>query len=483
MTERFRITGEWFLPTNTENRIHGILSFDPIEGTELELYGSLSGDKFLPEFINQDIILGITSNSEQITLFSCNMIKSDGANLVVEGESGKPSTTYYIEYLLKGLHAHNSNELIFDKISSELFNLGEWIGISGFDQINNFFQDTTKKDIISVEYILPKNIEFKINKNTKGQFSFRAKQSDHTRYQKTVTVSQSVEFQVLSDNEKSMTELLKDLYTFQNFLSLALYKSTYPLSITLSGEKHKRDNGNGEFYRKAIKLYLSSRNFKSNEKAKSDMEMIFSYWKIKSDFSSIIYNWYSKYELLEPALDLVFEQFYNGNIFSINTFLNLAQSAETFHARIHKQQTKIPREQFKQMKKHILKITPNEYHSWLNEQFNFGNNLNLHSRLTELADKYSNNILDRILGEKHKFVSDVKNSRNYYTHYSTDVQKRALKGAELYYLSEKLKILLVCSFLMEVGFDRDKLSQSLDLIKWRLFNHLANWKDDEKIKA
>lgn len=479
MTESFKITGEWFIPTNTENRIPGILLFDPNEGTELELFGSLSGDKFFPEFINQEIILGITSNREQITLFSCKMMQFKSATKIVEKESVKTSATYYIEYILKGLHAQSSKELIFDKISSELFNLGEWIGISGFDQINNFFQDTTKKDIISIEYKLPENIEFQINDNTKGKFIFRAKHSDPVRYKKAVTISQSVEFQVISNNEKSMNELLKDLFTFQGFLSLALYKSTYPLSITLSGEKHKRDCGNGKFYRKAIELNLSFRNFKSNEKPKSDEEMIFSYLEIKSDFSSIINNWYSKYELFEPAFDLVLDQFYNGNSFSVNTFLNLAQSAETFHARVHNH-TKIPRDQYKKMKEDILKVSHNEYHTWLNEQFNFGNNLNLHSRLKELAEKYSNSILDRILGEKSQFVLDVKNSRNYYTHYSKEGQKKALKDAELFYLSEKLKILLVCSFLIEVGFDKDKLSKSLDSVKWRYFNHLANWRDDKK---
>jgi hypothetical protein len=119
----------------------------------------------------------------------------------------------------------------------------------------------------------------------------------------------------------------------------------------------------------------------------------------------------------------------------------------------------------------------------LNDQFNFGNNLNLHSRLTELTEKYSNNILDKILGDKNQFVLNVKNSRNYYTHYSKDGVKKALKGSELFYLSERLKILLVCSFLEEVGFDKNNLSTFLNDIKFRLFNPLSNWRDDEKKKA
>ena len=89
--------------------------------------------------------------------------------------------------------------------------------------------------------------------------------------------------------------------------------------------------------------------------------MIFDYQRIKDDFPNLIKNWFSKYELLEPAFDLVFEQFYLGNRFTVNTFLNLAQSAETFHARIHNH-TRIPKTEYKLMKKEILKVAPTKYH-------------------------------------------------------------------------------------------------------------------------
>jgi hypothetical protein len=150
--------------------------------------------------------------------------------------------------------------------------------------------------------------------------------------------------------------------------------------------------------------------------------MLFDFSRIKGDFYAIIKNWYEKYETFKPAFNLVFEQFYNDKFFSENTFLNLAQSAETFHSRVH-DSTKMPKEDFKKMKEEILNLCPPEYHSWLNQQFNFGNSLNLHDRLTELTQKYSNPVLDIILGDKKKFVMDVKYSRNFYTHYSSKLEK------------------------------------------------------------
>ena len=57
----------------------------------------------------------------------------------------------------------------------------------------------------------------------------------------------------------------------------------------------------------------------------------------------------------------------------------------------------------------------------------------------KLTEKYSNKILDKILGDKVQFVLNVKNSRNYYTHYSNDGEKKALKGGQLFLFIRKAK--------------------------------------------
>lgn len=168
-------------------------------------------------------------------------------------------------------------------------------------------------------------------------------------------------------------------------------------------------------------------------------------------------------------------------MFTVNSFLNLAQSAETFHATIH-DHTKLSGEDYKKMREEILAVAHPNYHPWLNDQFDFGNKLNLHSRLKELTVIYSNQILDSILGDIEQFIKNVKDSRNYYTHYSKKDEKKALKGKQLYNLSERLQLLLVCSFLIEVGINKTNLSACLEKIKWIHFNHLVNWRVDKEEK-
>jgi len=469
MTEKFEMTGEWYLPNSAIKRAHGTLTYDPQDGLKLGLYGSLEDFPLFQTLSNYEVILGLTSNSKQVTLYGCYMVGSS-TSIVMSQESGLPSSNYNIRFCLIGLHVQSESELVFNKLSAEIFNLGEWIGISGF-QRRNIEKDLIKSDRIEVKYRQPKPIHFEIDDNTKGVFKFISNCSNSSRYQKSVTINQKVEFQVISDVKLTINDFLNYLGTFQDFLTLALYKSTYPLTITLSGENHKTTLNDNIVINKSINLYFSFKNYKPNEIPKHNFKMIFTYKDISRTFNTLIKNWYSKYNLLEPAFNLVFTQFHNQNQSSINTFLNLAQAAETFHARLYDRE-RMPREKYRKMKREILELVPNKYHYWLNEQFNFGNNLNLHSRLTELTSKYSNSTLDALLGDTTLFIKNVKDSRNYYTHYSERGKNKALKGANLYYLTERLKILLVYSFLIETGIKKKKLSLLLENASRILFNHL-----------
>jgi len=87
MTKEFTLRGEWFLPSSKDQRVHGVLTYHPKEGTSLELYGSLDGENFIPELKNQQIILGLTSDSKQVTLCNCFMTKAGGAAQALGEES------------------------------------------------------------------------------------------------------------------------------------------------------------------------------------------------------------------------------------------------------------------------------------------------------------------------------------------------------------------------------------------------------------
>ena len=230
MMDSFIIKGQWFLSRNIENQVQGTLTFDPQEGIELELYGCFDEYFLTPKFGNQEIILGIASDSKQITLFNCLITQLGGVTMIPGLVVGIPSIKYSIRYLLIGTHANTTADLVFNQVSAEIFNLGEWVGISGFQPEKMNLKKFENRET-TVNYKLPKSIEFSINTNTKGRLDFIANHSGLLRYQNVVTIKQRVEFQATSDQDKSIDDLLSYVSTFQNFLILALYRSTYPISI------------------------------------------------------------------------------------------------------------------------------------------------------------------------------------------------------------------------------------------------------------
>jgi hypothetical protein len=479
MTEQFEYKGTWFLPSNKELRFSGVLTYDRKKGGKLELFGNFENKRFLHDFKNEEIIQGVTSDSEHITLVDCLMISPGEGRFRVGKEYGTPSVKYKIELILEGVHIDKKDDLKFQQLSARIQNLDEWIGIYGFSRPEYGRQNKE----IHISCKLPSNIEFQINNDWNGQFFFSF---DAPLQPQKVTVTQNIYFHMSSQSEHSLTDVLRYFYWFQHFLVLGLHRKTYWQEITLCSERFTTQLTN-TIKLTSIKLYPYNIDYETVESQRADM--LFSYQDIKTEFPSLIKNWFEKYELLEHQFNLLFANFYMDKIFSENTFLNLARAAESFHAKTHEGETKMDADKYEEMKKcilefvdkkmeerflksvehqdaHVVRYLNQEYHSWLKEKFNFGNQLTLHDRLSSLVDTCSNEVLNSVLGDKETFLRQVKQSRNFYTHYS-EPKKHTLKDGDLYILSEKLKLLLVCAFLLEIGMEHQKLSSLLENIDTR----------------
>lgn len=457
----FELKGQWFLPNEENSKIFGTLTFNPHDNIRLNLSGDL-GYNLSDRDRNIDIILGITEEGKSITLYNCaetSYSKSSSSNGLIS------TSSYVVLYFFKGVHIYKKEDLVFNSIEGEIFGLSDWLNISGLSKPN------TDRNLqkIGVKYELPPNIEFDIDKNCKGSFRFT---SFLSQKKQSISISQKVQVKFKIDEHLFFYDLIDYILVFQNFLTLAFYETINLKSIKLFSDKYFTSIYN-ETILTEIELFYRPYSIHAEKSFHSGL-MIFSYETIKDRFPLIIKEWYKKYSLLDSSFDLLFEQFYKGKGFSTNNFLNLAQAAESFHSRLYSH-AKIPKPDYDNMKKEILDSTPSKYHSWLKGQFNFGNNLNLHDRLLELLEKYSNPIIDKMISDRMIFIKQIKDSRNYYTHYSKSLEKKALKGNDLYKLSQKIKVLLTCAFLMECGFNSEELEDSLDRVKYNFFHYLADW--------
>jgi hypothetical protein len=66
MDKEFRYEGYWWLPSASDDKIPGILRFDPDEGSNLDIMGSFEGLKGIVDPMRPEIIQGLSSDGKRI---------------------------------------------------------------------------------------------------------------------------------------------------------------------------------------------------------------------------------------------------------------------------------------------------------------------------------------------------------------------------------------------------------------------------------
>jgi len=313
MDKNFKYKGDWFLPDQPEKRFKGILSYDSAEGASLELFGI-----FPTQLFDLPIILGITTDSKEVTLYKNFLRHSGGETLRTGKEVGQPMSLYTTNYILEGHHFEKEEDLRFDELKAEVFNLDEWVGYSGF----KLPEDMMAQDNgLQLAYELPKQIDFPINDLLTGQFNFVANRPSRHIYMKEVAIKQRVQLRLSAKEPMDFLTALDNYFTFQNFLTLSLHQGTYPTNIWLYSNAIL-----DEFYnppkRVPITLHFAIRK-QSAIKIVDWPDMLFPYRSFQKDFPAIISKWYKNRYELEPVNNLIFEQYYTTSASNQNAFLNL----------------------------------------------------------------------------------------------------------------------------------------------------------------
>lgn len=447
MIQNLEHKGLWFLPENEENQetyITGTLTFDLNNGANLELLGTLEEDD------NPDIvlILGLTSNGKKITLFKSFLYQR------ATSFPGIEICKYQSSYIFIGEHFKKVEELIFYSIKARFKNFEAWVNKYGFNNLKTDFANNYK-----INYEKPESISFKISNELNGKINFSFSAPLNPNIQK-IVIEQKSHLILENSSKKTFFEIIDQLIYFQFFLTLGAYETAYPYSIYLI----LNETENIELY------YKPGFNFIENDK-KHIREFLFSYSDIEHSFEKIISEWFKLKEKIEPITFLLLDSFHNRGKFTENRFLNIVQALETFHRRFKLNEVQ-PRNEHKKMITVILNSVDEPNKTWLRERLSFSNEPTLHNRLSELLDFLKIETIDKIVLDKSQFIIDTKNSRNYYTHYDISTEKKALKSSKLFNLTEKLRVILLASVLIETGFSHEKINELFKKNEYKFFNHI-----------
>ena len=67
--------------------------------------------------------------------------------------------------------------------------------------------------------------------------------------------------------------------------------------------------------------------------------------------------------------------------------------------------------------------------------------------------------MNPLVGDHLTFVRKVKYTRNYFTHWNTDLQDKAAQGEELFRITETLLFMLQTCLLMELDFTPEQCAE------------------------
>lgn len=459
MQEELHYKGIWFLPEKPDQQIHGDLYYSPLKGIELKLLGVFETEK-------TPFILGISADGKLITLYKAERFGRGFSS------NGFETSEYGAIFMFIGReHIRTSEELNFSRINCTWIDFDVWLGVYGFKKPES--KKATKE--IIVEYKQPENILFDISDEMNCEFKFGTHTPGTSKVSKYFIEQRCAVCFAPKAGTASFEVLFDCAESFYRLMSLAYFEESRIKDMSVW---QNRPNEENETYTVELQVYYQSEVTEARyKKHDNDYSFLFTFKDVKDNFETILKKWYKAEAVMDPVISGLAESFAKRTHATEFKFLNLAHSVETLHRRTKKRMAVDPLD-FKEKLNQIIGSVDEKYRDWLKEKLAYSNELTLQERLTELISQVPEPIQKVLFKPSiEEFIKQFKNSRNYYTHYDKNIEKKALKGGKLYLFSERVKIFLICLVLKEIGFTEEEVVKTIFRSGVKLFNHIIKYED------
>jgi hypothetical protein len=443
MLDVLECTGLWWLPEKVENKVHGKLSFDVRNGAILSLDGALNENPDTGSYY--EIILG-DSFGKRITLSNC--VLGNFEFTLIQDARKYTKSTFVVSVLYVGCHFAKRGDIKFSKASVRFSQLEDWLGERLFQYENRDTKEGLLEHIIRMT--LPKTRELTLSKlKISIWYGFSEAIGDWLRPKLEASIGISLEV----DNEADVNEFSQMVHDLRNFLSLVTGNSISILELKGSKESTAGSETIDILYRKETpgKVFFSYPSFPIQYKDVSERLNVY------------LENWFRLIKDVEPTYDLYFGTLSNQNLFPNHEFLSLAQALESYLSRRFDNNI-MPSELFEELKKKLMEaISQNasKYQKYLEPKVDYDmNRKSFRTKLKSFFETYGD-MFSCFLDDKDRFVQDVVNTRNYYTHYPQELEGNPVKIEELPFLSEKLRLTLLAILLKETGIEERLIEQAL----------------------
>lgn len=450
MNEGFQYQGHWWLPGADEDRVPGILKFDPDEGATLDLMGSLKGLEGIIDPLEPEMILGLSSDGKLVTLKDCGRTLGN-----LRFGSGFSTSTFAADTVFVGEHFERPEDVGFERLVVEYLHLEAWAGTSGFDI--NFAEETEepKRRWIEMKHELPEPSTAAVGGEYEVTLDFGSDFKASQRPITWATINQPAELAIKFPEKQPFDRLSDIVFRLQHLLSLGMRRSAYPVAVRgYTGTP-------GEAM--PVEAYYRPLGGTDDVERPERFEMLFSHGDLPGGFETAVARWLERAEKLDPVYRLFLGTVYNPRSYLEQRFLNLVQALEVYHRRALFVPD-LPKEEHEKRVEDLLDAVPDEHKGWLERKLQVVSEPSLNQRLHEIFKRHLG-IVESVVGKKKQaraaFIEKVVATRNYRAHFDDSKKDKAARGEELYLIMQKLNLLLEACLMEEIGFGPEETKDAI----------------------
>jgi hypothetical protein len=435
MLESSEHKGLWWLPEREADKLTATLLIEKGKA-ELQALGNF-GHELLSESpreksysldpADQDRVLGVSASGKSITLQGLSS-RDNTFNT-----SGISTSKYVAEVALVGKHFPAGEEIAFDEISICASDLNTWTRVSGF-RISVGLEEleegrATALSSSEIRYEAPEDIHIPLARGEEAVIRFTAPSKGLGAGTDHIEISQKAALHLRFAKRANHRTVFERVGQVRNFLSLAVGRSVSILSVT--GYLNDYTHGNTSFPRPIEMYWQIPHNPEPPTRRRHFTEMLFTLDETQTEMSSVLKRWFRRQPHLEPVFNLFFGTLYNPGLYLEVKFLAYAQAIETYDYRRRRKAGRI----------------------------------HLAQRMRDVLAQYRT-VSKRIVGSQQadldEFIKRFTDSRNYYTHYTPNLESKAAKGAALLLLCIQLQTIIEMSLLRELGFTAQAIIEMLE---------------------
>lgn len=422
----FEATGLWWTPKQPAAKQAGTLSFSEQSGLELDLVGTLGDWKLAQE--THPLIFGSAyglldhKSGAAVTLTDCKKRRTRASS------HGFPRETYHARRAFVGDHLE---EFRFLGATVKLCGLEDWAqGLTGMEAVLARDPDGhPHSELKSLGAAIPG-----------GKLTLYAA-PEVTHSVRTYTVSESVAFCI--ECEQPMSEDAFNghyIYPLQNFLTFALGRPSAVRDFNVHGGVAVRD-----VEVVGSRIYSEAQYNADNMSANP----LFLLPHVQGRFSDVINRWLRISSEFRDTCNLFFGIQYQEKSYLDTRFLTVVQSLELYHSQGVGNEA---REREAKRYERILGGLERDDKEWLQRRLGRQPHISFSETIEALLREHGAVVDPLVKGDRAGFVASAVAAYEYILHRRLVSERAPQSDNELYWLMERLRILMMDCLMSELGF-------------------------------